>query len=119
MVASLARLGTALRCGELYRLDDLRVAGAAAQVARERVANVGVARGGVALEQRVSAHHHARSAEPALHATALDEGLLQLRELASRADQPLHREDLEALDLERRGQTRAHRAPCHHHRARA
>src|SRR3954469_2541394 len=65
-----------------HRLDDVLVAGAAAQVAGQRPAHFLLRRIRVLLEQSRSGHHHARSAEPALQAVLLLEALLQRVQLA-------------------------------------
>src|SRR5215467_9624288 len=72
MVAPLAHfLG-----GVLHRLDDVDVAGAAAQVARDRLADLLLARILVARKERARGHEHARCAEAALQAVLLGEALL-------------------------------------------
>src|SRR5438552_9508210 len=70
-----------LRC-PLDRLDDVHVAGAAAEVAGELPADVVLARVGVAIEQRLAHEHHRRRAEPALQPVHLLEALLDRVELA-------------------------------------
>ena len=47
---------------------------AAAQIGFECGADLGVARGGLALQQRLRAHHHARDAVAALRRLLVDEG---------------------------------------------
>src|SRR5215510_4645542 len=68
--------------GVLDRLDDVHVAGAAAQIARDRVTDVRLGRTGVAPEQRHARHHHARRAVPALQPVLLPEALLNRMQLA-------------------------------------
>src|SRR5687768_10420883 len=58
------------------RLDDVLVAGAAAQVARQRLADLALGRAGVLLEIRLDRQQEARRAEAALEAVALPERLL-------------------------------------------
>src|SRR5438876_521512 len=74
---SLARnsLGLA-RGGETHRVHDLFVARAAAEVARERLADVRVGRARVALEQLVGRDQEAGGAEAALDGARVDERLL-------------------------------------------
>jgi len=59
------RRGAAL-CGLQHRVDDLVVAGAAAEVAGESLAYLGLGRVGVAVKQRLGRHQHAGGAEAAL-----------------------------------------------------
>src|SRR5262249_16832899 len=63
-------------------LDDVDVAGAAAQVPGDGLADVGLARVGVPGEERRARPHHARRAEAALQAVLLPEALLHGVELA-------------------------------------
>ena len=73
------RLGRRGRHGlaaHLHGLDDVLVARAAAQVAVQQLADLGLAGLGVVLAQVDGAHHHARGAEAALQAVALLEGRL-------------------------------------------
>src|SRR5258708_6595720 len=58
----------------LHGLDDVDVAGAAAQVARDAPADLVLARVRVVLEQGDRAEHHAWRAEPALQAVLVDKG---------------------------------------------
>src|SRR5574343_195264 len=62
--------------GVLHRLDDVLVAGAAAQVAAHAHADFGFARVGVLLQEAVGAHEHAGGAETALQTMLLVEDLL-------------------------------------------
>src|SRR5215471_5865079 len=78
MVSSLAQLGG----GVLHRLDDVDVARAAAQVARDRVADLILAGVLVLLQQRAAGHHHAGRAEAALQAVLLHEAFLDRVQLA-------------------------------------
>src|SRR4030095_5529787 len=63
---------------------DVLVAGAAAEVALDRIPDLGLGRIGVVIEQPAGGHEHARGAEPALQAMALHEALLERVELAAR-----------------------------------
>ena len=65
-----------------HRLDDLAVAGAAAQHARERLLDLGLARPRVRAQQRLGAHQHSGRADAALRRAVGDEGALQDRERA-------------------------------------
>src|SRR5215208_2698749 len=62
--------------GPADRLDDVRVAGAAADLARDRLADRGVRRVRVLVEQRARGEHHARRAEAALEPVLFHEPLL-------------------------------------------
>src|ERR1700736_6561572 len=61
----------------LDRLDNIVVAGATAEVALEPQSDLLLGRVGVALEQLLGRHDHARGAEAALEAMLIPEGLLQ------------------------------------------
>jgi hypothetical protein len=82
----------------LHRLDDVQVSGAAAQIAGERIAYLGVRRRAVRPQEAFRSHDHARRAISALHGALVDESLLQVVEPAVRL-QPLDRRDLPALRL--------------------
>src|SRR5207249_2173527 len=58
------------------RLDDLVVAGAPAEIAEHPLADLGVARVRVRIEQRLGRHDLARRADAALKAARIDERLL-------------------------------------------
>src|SRR5579864_4269549 len=70
-----------LRGAVLDSFDDVDVAGAAAQVARNAAANVGLRRIWIGREQRLGDHQHARRAEATLQSVLLPEALLQRVEL--------------------------------------
>src|SRR6266849_9584241 len=72
--------------GGLHRLDDLRIGGAAAQVAGEIVLDLLVVRIGMAVEQLLRHQHEAGRAEAALEGALLDEGLLHRIELSARVE---------------------------------
>jgi hypothetical protein len=59
------------------RLDDFRIAGAAADVAGDGEAHLFLARARVLVQQRLGHHDHARGAEAALGGAVPDEALLQ------------------------------------------
>src|SRR5216684_3180260 len=63
----------------LDRLDDVHIAGAAADVAADRPSDLLVRRIRVVLEQRGADEHHPGRAEPALQAVLLVEADLQGR----------------------------------------
>jgi hypothetical protein len=73
----------ALARGELHGLDDLRIGGAAAQVAGKIVADVVLAGRGIFIEQLARHQDEARRAEAALKGARFDEGFLHRIELAA------------------------------------
>ncbi len=130
--SSCARLGTAAgrggraapvskpRCelgGPLDRLDDVLVARAAAQVARDHVAGLLVRGAGVVLQPGVDGGQEARRAEAALEPVALGERLLHRAERAVGVGEPLDGGDLEALRGDREHQAGAHRPAVDQDRA--
>src|ERR671931_466844 len=62
--------------GQAHGVEDLLVAGAAAQVAGQRLADLGVAGARAAPQQVVGGDDQAGGAESALHCAGLDERLL-------------------------------------------
>src|SRR6185369_8155530 len=69
------------RGGPLDRPDDRRVAGAAAELPRDRVADLLLRRVRLAVEQCPGGHHHAGRTEAALQPVALHESTLDSVEL--------------------------------------
>src|ERR1700692_4852764 len=86
--------------GVLHRLDDVDVAGAAAEVAGDRFADLQLARIRVLLEERAARHQHSRRAIAALQAVLLPEAFLHRVELAVLLE-PFDRRDLVAVGLHR------------------
>src|SRR5437588_4840487 len=87
------------RRGQLDRLEDLDVAGATAENARQRVFDGLARRVGVAVEQRHGGKQHRRRAIPALRGAELGEGDLKGMRIAA----PCHafdRHDVAALQVE-------------------
>jgi hypothetical protein len=80
------------------RVDDFLVAGAAAQVARQRLPDQVLLRVGHAAEQVVDRHHQPGGAEPALDGAGLDERLLD-RVQAGGARQPFDRDNVAVRGL--------------------
>ena len=74
--------------GQAHGLDDLLVARAAAQVAGQRLADLGVVRVGVAGQQVVGRDQQPGRAEAALHRAGVDERLLHRVQLAARRRSP-------------------------------
>src|SRR2546422_5734390 len=64
-------------------LHDVHVAGAAAEVPRDRLADLQLGRRRVVGQERDRGHHHPRRAEAALQAVLLMEALLHRMELAA------------------------------------
>src|SRR5262245_59229231 len=91
-------LGHLLRC-VLDRLDDVVVTGAATEVALEEVADLGLARTLVPLEELVGRHDHPGRAEAALEPVLLPEGVLDRMELPVLGE-PLDGEDVGAVGLD-------------------
>ena len=77
----------------MHCLEDLAVPGAAADVPRERLADLRVARLGVALQERLRGHDEPRRAEAALHGTGFHERHLE------RMHPAVARKRLHGLDL--------------------
>ncbi len=95
------------RGGKANTFDNFFIAGAAADISYDRLFDIGLRRGGVAVDQRLAGHHHTGGAETALHgahrAEGVDEGLfLPFAE-------PLRRDDGLAGRSFRRQDAGAHR----------
>src|SRR5438128_9037403 len=102
----------------LHGLDDVEIAGAAAEVAADGLADLGLARVLGALEQRAARQHHAGRAKAALQPVLLPEAFLDGVELASLL-QPLDGRHFAAVGLHRQHGARLHRLPVEQHGARA
>ncbi len=101
-----------------HRLDDLAVAGAAAQHAAERVLDVAGRRVAIAREEIARRHEHARRADAALRRAVREECLLQPIEPAI-ARERFDRRDPPPVDLRRRNEAGAHLFAIEEYRARA
>src|ERR1700738_1286952 len=88
----------------LHRLDDVLVARAAADVARDRPADLLLAGIGVLIQQRLGDQHHPGSAEAALEPVLLFEARLYRVQLAARGE-PFDGRHLAAIRLD--GEERA------------
>src|SRR5919199_2169568 len=104
------------RRGALDRLDDVVVAGTAAQVALEPEADLLLAGRLAVLDQSDGRHDHSRGAVTTLQRMVLPEGLLHGMQLTI-AGQALDRDDLAAVGLDGQHGARLHRLAVHHHRA--
>src|SRR5215212_6240241 len=101
------------------RGDDVVVARAAADVAFDRVADLVVRWIGVAGEEVGRGHDHSRSAEAALEAVLLPEGLLERVERAVARLHPLDRRQPGAVGLDGEHRAALHRLAVEVDRARA
>src|SRR5262245_17949322 len=104
------RLAPHPRRGQQHGLEDLEVAGAAAQVGGERLAHLAVARARVLRQQRLRGQQEARRVVAALRRAQLGEGLLQLVQLRA-GGEPLDGRDAAALALDRQRHAREHGLP--------
>src|SRR5436305_5592683 len=102
----------------LHGVDDVLVAGAAAEVSRDRPADVQLAGVRVLLEQGCSRQHHARRAEAALQTVLLLEPLLDGVQLARPAE-PLDGGDLVPAGLDAEERARLPRDAVEQHGASA
>src|SRR5262245_618239 len=103
--------GRALDC-----LDDVLVAGTAAEVPLQPEADLPLVHAGAALDETEGGHDHPGRAVAALQAVVLAEGLLQGVQLAVRGES-LDREDVAAVGLDGEHRAGLHRPAVHHHRA--
>ena len=97
-------------------LEDLLIAGAAAQVSGERLADLVARRVGVLVEQRLRRDQEARRAVAALRGAEVGEGLLQ-RMQAAVGHQAFDGLDLAAVALDAEDQAREHRLAVEQHGA--
>ena len=102
--------------GQLDGIEDLGVAGAAAEVAGEGLAHLVAGGRRIVGQQGLGGEEDARRAVAALGRAQLREGLLQRVQLAA-IGHPLHRLDLAALALDGQGQAGQHGLAVHQHRA--
>ena len=102
--------------GGTHRLDDVLVAGAAAEIGREHVEQLVVADVRIVLQRVRRQHQEARRAEAALQAVVVDEGLLQRMQLLA-VGEPFDGADLPAVGLDREHQAGADRLAVEDDRA--
>src|ERR1017187_166586 len=100
------------------RLDDALVSGAAADVARDALADLAPAGLGVRVEQRVRGHEKAGRADAALRAPLFHERILQIGEPVLRP-QPFDRQHRTPVALAGHDETCVHGDAVEQHRARA
>src|SRR4029077_13640540 len=98
-------------------IEDLLVAGAAAQVARERLPDLVVRGARIVVEQVDGRNAPAPSAEPALHGSCGEERLLDAVQRASSGD-AFHGDDVVPVGLSGEGEARADEVAVEEHRAR-
>src|ERR1051325_3096724 len=103
--------------GAQRRLDDGGIAGAAAEVAGNRIAHLLFGRVGRLAQEGGQRGQHARRAEPALQAMLFPERLLQHAEGAVRCSEPLGGHELAAVGLHREHDAGAHRLAVEQHGA--
>ena len=89
--------GSAILGRRLRRLDDRFIARAAAEVALQRLLDLGLARFRRFHPQRIKRHHDARRAKPALTAMEIDHRTLDRVQRAIRARQMLDGDDMTAV----------------------
>src|SRR5580700_10729068 len=104
---------------ELDRIDDLLVAGAAAEIAADRVADVFLRWRERMRQQSLRGDEHARRAEAALERMRLPETVLQNAQRARLRCEAFDRGDHRAIGLDREDETGTHRAPIEEDRASA
>src|SRR2546422_9736081 len=75
--------------GDLHRLDDLLIAGAAAQVAADGVADLRFRRAWIRVQQGLRCDQHSRSTVAALKAVRLAEAVLKDTQGSVRSREPL------------------------------
>src|SRR5258708_22189153 len=105
--------------GELHRLDDLLVAGAAAQISSDRVADLRLGRVRIRVQQSLRSDEHAGRAVAALQAVRLAEAVLQHAHRAVGLREALDGGDAVAVRLHRVHEAGAYWLAVEHHRARA
>ena len=117
MRSSFGALAARGRGGDAHRLDDVLVAGAAAEIAGDRGADLVLVGVGVLGQEGHQREQEARGAEAALQRVRFAKGLLQRVERAVGGGQPFDRGDLATVHLHAEQQTRAHRLAVDEHRA--
>src|SRR5215475_5372201 len=100
---------------ELHGLDDLRIGGAATEIAREVVPDLVLVGIRMLLEQLPGHQQEAGRTEAALERAAFDERLLQRAELAV-SREVLDRDHLRAVREGRQEQATRHGSPVDQHR---
>src|SRR5271166_1768887 len=122
MRSTRSRFASALRAniggGVEHRFHNFVITGASAQIPRERVADLGLGRFRIAIEQRLRRNQKSGRADAALQARVLQELVLQNAEHAL-GGESLDGLDVAALSLDAEHQARAYRAAVDQHGARA
>src|SRR6267378_2123362 len=104
---------------ELHRLDDLLIAGAAAQVSADRIANLLFGRIRIRIQQSLGGDQHPWSAVAALQAVRLAEAVLQDAQRSVGFGETLDGGDAVAVRLHGIHEAGTHRLAVEHHRARS
>ena len=102
-----------------YRVHDVLIARATAQMAGQHVTNLRLVRIRLMRQQLRHRHQDPRRAEAALQAVQFMEGLLDRMQGTVGPRQPFHRADIAPLGLHRQHQAAARRTAIHQHGARA
>jgi hypothetical protein len=102
----------------LYRVHNVLVTGAAAEVSVKRVANLAFRRLRIPHEKLMCSKNHSRSAKTALKPMALPKSLLKRMQIFS-LRQPFDRRNISAVGLHRKHRAGLHRGIIQHHRARS
>ena len=103
--------------GKLHRFDDVLIAGAAAQIAGQRLADLRFVRRRRLVEKRLHGHQDAGRAVAALQAVAIAHRLLQRMQMFAVGREPLDGRDRVAVGLRREHQAGAHGSAVEDHRA--
>jgi hypothetical protein len=101
-------LGPSDSRGRLDRFEDLQIAGAATEIAGQRLLDARPRRVRLAIQQRLGGHENSRRAVAALRGAKVGEALLQRVQLPV-LDEPLHGDDPPVLALRGQRQARQHR----------
>ena len=96
---------------QAHRLDDLHIAGAAAVVGRQRLADLLLSGVRYPIQQGLCGKHHARGAKAALYRTHIQKGLLDGMQAAVRPLEALDGEHCFALHTGQRHHAGVHRPP--------
>src|SRR6185369_15864524 len=102
-----------------HRFKNLHIPGAAAEISRQAVANLGFVRTRILFQQINRGQNHSRSADTALRAAAFNEGLLDVMQLICRERDAFDGFDRSAVDLGDRDQTAVDDLTVNHDAARA
>src|SRR5262245_48487444 len=117
-LASARGLPTHLGDRAAHGLDDVLIAGAAAEIGREKIENVIIRQVGIRFQRVHRQHQETRRTEPALKRVMFDErALYRMQPVA--VGETFDRADALALGLDREHQAGPYRLVVEDHRARA